>query len=137
MLISKIEIAKQQLESAIKAFKADDKLAAITLAGASEEILGKLCKKADKNTAIEAMMPIAFSAIPSITETQLARTLNFPRNNLKHINESDVDPVEILKMDAQLMLLRAMLNWMALGYPSSTLILDFQKWLKDNPLTLE
>jgi hypothetical protein len=39
MMISKIEIAKQQLESAIKVFNANDKLAAITLAGASEEIL--------------------------------------------------------------------------------------------------
>lgn len=136
-MISKIEIAKQQLESAIKAFKVNDKLAAITLAGASEEILGKLCKDAGRNNAIKAMMPIVSSVNPNFTESQLASLLNLARNNLKHLSDGDKDPVEILDIDAQLMLWRAILNWMALDYPSSALIKDFQKWLFENPLAID
>lgn len=137
MIISKVKIAERQLESAIKAFRAEDKLAAITLAGASEEILGALCKKAGKNNAIGAMISTISSTNQNLSEKQLVKLLNDSRNNLKHMNHDDIDPVEIFEIDAQLMLWRAMFNWMTLGHPSSELIKDFQKWLSENPLSID
>lgn len=137
MIVSKVEIAKHQLESAIRAFEANDKLVAITLAGASEEILGVLCKKAGKNKAIELIFSESLSTNQNLTLGQLVKSLNNSRNNLKHLNEDDIDPVEILEIDAQLMLWRAMFNWMKLGHPSSAIIKDFQKWLFENPLSMD
>lgn len=137
MIISKVEIAKQQLESAIKAFHAGDKLAAITLAGASEEILGKLCEKAGKNNAIVSIKSMISLTNKDLCEKELVELFNNARNNLKHIMDEAIDPVEILEIDPQLMLWRAMLNWMTLGRPSSELINNFQEWLSKHPLSID
>jgi len=52
-IVSKIEAAKIQLDAAIRAYHQNEDIVAITLAGASEEILGKICKTRGIENAVE------------------------------------------------------------------------------------
>ena len=51
--LTKFEVAKIQLVKAIELFCSQEPLPAITLAGAAEEILGKLVKKGGGTNALE------------------------------------------------------------------------------------
>jgi hypothetical protein len=53
MTLTKLEVAVHQLDVAIRLFLSGDYLASLTLAGAAEEILGSLCKRAGKPVAID------------------------------------------------------------------------------------
>ncbi|MBK8384257.1 MAG: hypothetical protein IPL11_00655 [Candidatus Accumulibacter sp.] len=46
MTLTKAEVAVRQLDQAIRLFLEGDLLSSLTLAGAAEEILGKLCERA-------------------------------------------------------------------------------------------
>lgn len=53
MKMTKLEAAKHQLAVAIQLFLDEDYLSSLTLAGAAEEILGKLSMRAGKPVAID------------------------------------------------------------------------------------
>lgn len=103
-LITKPEIASIQLRTALQHFCGGDYIPAITLAGAAEEILGKLANAAGIKNAleedvsfIEARLHVRDCAIP---RKDLITWMNRYRDQLKHIGVSPSDPVAINAFEA-------------------------------------
>lgn len=85
-------IALEQLEIAIRLFSEEKAyFAAITLAGASEEILGKLAKHQGKENSIEALKKAACMVHEhlygeKIEPSAVADRANYAKNKIKHVN---------------------------------------------------
>lgn len=116
MKLSKLQIATSQLNTAIALYlKGDDLVSTITLAGAAEEILGKLAAHSGAKTAFDetldhlcGMYEAAFSEKPD--RKAFADLRNRARNEFKHIGlQPDVD-VD-LEREAVNMLRRAIENY--------------------------
>lgn len=96
--LTKIDIAEQQLLHAIELFCSDERIvSAITLAGAAEEILGKLVSGARQTNSIESEVTDKCELFESFfgrvenPKTFYAQE-NHARNELKHIgNGNDVE----------------------------------------------
>ena len=56
MQITKLEVAAHQLNVAIRLFLESDYLSSLTLAGAAEEILGKISKRTGMPVAVESII---------------------------------------------------------------------------------
>jgi len=127
-----LEVASVQLERALHLFQEGDHVCALTLAGAAEEILGKLVQEAGLKTALdeEADLVMAMKWLPpgEKSRKQYIAFLNFPRNSLKH---RITDPAKIMPSKwesvAANMLHRACLNYRrATGdFPSSDAFYHF------------
>lgn len=94
MTITKIEIATRQLGSAIRLFLEGDHVSSLTLAGAAEEILGKLCERAGLPVAVDQIVNFHWDDTdPAQTDHERRKTLlsvlNGPRNAAKHANNPD------------------------------------------------
>jgi hypothetical protein len=121
-----IEVASVQLEKALRLFQGKDYVCSLTLAGAAEEILGKLAQEEGLRTALdeEADLVMAMKWLPpgAKARKQYIAFLNLPRNSLKHRIS---DPASIIPSKWQTaaadMLHRACLNYRrATGdFPSS------------------
>ncbi len=89
--VSKVDIATAQLDTAIRFYlDKSNMISAITLAGAAEEILGKLVKQQDKSNALEDIIEIlcyihkeVFENEPNPKKYAMAR--NGIRNEFKHL----------------------------------------------------
>lgn len=88
-ILTKFQIAERQLTKAIELFCEGDPLPAITLAGAAEEILGKLVKDGGGTTALEVevkdradLYRVVFGSAGDPKE--FAGLMNSARNELKH-----------------------------------------------------
>jgi hypothetical protein len=95
---NKLEAAKNQLDRAIKLFFAEaDYYSAVTLAGAAEEILGKMLEaQGEKHALASLSSAIAdiFTAndLPTLRNRELVRQLNDVRDWLKHYTDGkDLD----------------------------------------------
>ena len=118
---TKIDVAISQLDSAIQAYKNGDYIAAITLAGASEEILGAYCKRKGLETALDKIIEL-----PVMKKyDNRKKLLNSPRNCLKHANHSNEDEFEIAEEDDYVMIVRAIANLKSLEITPSILVKDF------------
>lgn len=96
--LSNLEIAERQLERSISIFLDDeDYVSALTLAGAAEEILGKLLNKVGKKHWLDSISHGALRALgfrKSTLETpeaksarkEIANIANRHKNNVKHYN---------------------------------------------------
>ncbi|MGH8605424.1 MAG: hypothetical protein ACREXR_22340 [Gammaproteobacteria bacterium] len=89
MALTKFEVAERQLAKAIELFCAHDPLPAITLAGAAEEILGKLVKDGGGVSALEDEVKDRCDLYQTIfgrpgDPKGFANLMNTPRNELKH-----------------------------------------------------
>lgn len=134
MKLSKILVAKTQIDTAIELFLSDkDFVSALTLAGAAEEILGSILKRGNSNYILHDLHqwyqqakndPIKFGPFSKLA--------NFTRNTLKHANESTEDEVEVFRWEAVQMLMRAMTNWHKLGQTPDDVMLKFNAWIKAN-----
>ena len=124
MTLTKLEVATRQLDVAIRLFLEGDYLSSLTLAGAAEEILGRLSEKAGLPVAVDQIAKFHWDDMDaSLQESErkriLLRVLNGPRNSAKHANdpeeaEFDVDPDFSLQM-----IMRAMPMARSLGSPLS------------------
>ena len=128
---TKQKIAKHQIERAISLYLDEaDFISAITLAGAAEEILGKLVKQTGGITAYEAVGEI-IEAVNELTNKQqyskndLNELFNSTRNNLKHLSGSEQFVVD-MKQEANNMLYRAISNYRSLTSKETELM---KKWL--------
>lgn len=118
LTLTKLEIAEHQLKKALELFLVDsDYVSAITLAGAAEEILGKLRAASGEEHALGTFINgctgvgrAVFSEDwqPSI----FAEIANHYRNGLKHITDSS--PMTIPRSAAVEILDRAIENYWAL-----------------------
>ena len=135
--ITKSEIAQVQLVQAIELFLSEKFLPSITLAGAAEEILGRLIAMQGDDPVIEE----TFSEIQRIREItglsvmgakskkEIINGWNSVRNNLKHHNESENDFIVLNMFDeAYWMIKRALINATKLGIPINNQI-DFDNWI--------
>jgi len=128
--LSNIQVAERQLTMALRIYFEDqDYVSAITLAGAAEEILGKILMKSDSPNAmdmyISAMHNVdeIFGGEPS-DEKEYRKELNRIRNTMKHMAVDGVI-IDDIKYESQVMIDRAITNWRALNRPLSPSMEEF------------
>ncbi|OUM00097.1 hypothetical protein [Variovorax sp. JS1663] len=137
MKITKLEVAVWQLDAAIKLFLEGDYLSSLTLAGAAEEILGSLCKRAGKPVAVEQIAEFHWDDTDqALTDkerkTVLLRVLNRGRNEAKHANNPDETDFTVEQVYPLQMIMRAMP--MARSLDSSPLReAEMVAWIKAHP----
>ncbi len=118
LTLDKLEIAEHQLERSLKLFLEEkDYVCAITLAGASEEILGKLLEKSGKEHALGSFVKACVAAGKVVynenwSHKDFADMANAFRNDLKHF--TDGNPITIPREAAIEILDRAIENFFAL-----------------------
>jgi len=131
-----IKIALEQLDVALELYDQKKYFAVITLSGAAEEIIGKVCREHGVKNAIDSiqhsMFLMAKILYPNETlnekdiKNQAVIRANYARNKSKHINivkepAIDFDPQE----EAKDILNRALDNWWDLGQPFNAKMLKF------------
>src|SRR3990172_639968 len=125
MLLTKLDAAKIQLEAAIELHL--DKasyIPAITLAGAAEEILGKVLPSGQQTAKQELSQALLTEYQLTISKKELSdRYLNKTRNELKHFGDSNVTQIDIEpEIESLGMLARALANYIMLSLPPSPAI---------------
>jgi len=93
-------LALMQLDKAIDLYEEatiQGYVCAVTLAGAAEEILKKLCKDNGIQTSLDAVLDDLCKKFPEFSKEDVRNyVLNLPRNALKHLKpeicENDFDP---------------------------------------------
>ena len=120
---TKQEVAIHQLDRAIDLFTQEqDIICATTLAGASEEICGKLLEEIGGQSWLKEHIDLCLDLLghaghPEIKEKDIANERNQLRNNLKHL--CDGEDVLVINFEAKEMIDRAINNMLKLGIPPS------------------
>lgn len=115
---SQVEIASRQIDTACQIFlSGEDSFAALTLAGAGEEILGKILSKRGLQNSLESSAE-AFALIKEIhtgtkpDQSESIKVLNRARNGAKHVTLSKSDAIQMdPKFEADNMIHRAISNY--------------------------
>ena len=131
-------IALCQLETALRLyFEGKDYYSVITLAGASEEIFGKLAKTYAilNETALDSLANAVLEIDKTQTRKCVVRRANYMRNRLKHWTEDETTVVECdAPEEAKDMLNRAIDNYYALTRDISPAMRRFQnECTRDEP----
>lgn len=134
--MSKLEVAVSQLEQAIRLFLEGDYLSSLTLAGAAEEILGKLCERAGKPVSVEQIVAFHWNdtdpALPDAERRKILLTvLNRARNAAKHANNPEEATFDLEPDFALQMIMRAMPMTRTLGLPPSCEA-EMVAWIRAN-----
>lgn len=137
MRIDKIEIAIVQLETSIVLFEQKNYIPALTLAGAAEEILGKLLKQKGESPIIDELQGVLREGL-KLTESDKvigSKYLNRARNQSKHANHANENTVDIdYENESTCLISRAIVNLQNLtGYTVSNHD-RFVEASKGNPL---
>jgi mannitol-specific phosphotransferase system IIBC component len=130
--LSKVDVAKTQLDAAIQAYSRGEDVIAVTLAGAAEEIFGALCcRQKIKNAVVKIAELPALSAISDDLQKRIT-FLNDVRNCLKHANKPNEDVFVMADFDSFFMIVRALGNAELLGITDSETMSNFRsgKFLK-------
>lgn len=130
----KADIARSQLDTAIRLFReGEDLFAVITLAGAAEEILGRLIEEAGGENSLEALRDASVRIHQALfQETRAAKVFaeraNRARNALKH-HTLGVDSTVTLDLEREAidMVDRAISNYWRLHHD----LTDAMKWLTE------
>jgi len=128
-------LALAQLETALRLYfeEGADNASVITLAGAAEEIFGKLLTAAGKDNSIESMkravgeihLKLYGEATPP---KHIADRANHARNSLKHWDPGEREIIKLdLRQEAQDMLFRAVENYWLLESNLSERMERFQR----------
>jgi hypothetical protein len=118
LTLSKLDVAEHQLERALRLFLEEkDYVSAITLAGAAEEILGKLLEQQGKEHALGGFVKACVTTGKVVynenwSQKTFADMANFFRNGLKHY--TDGASITIPREAAVEILDRAVENYFAL-----------------------
>lgn len=131
------EVAQVQLVSAIELFVEGRFLPALTLAGAAEEVLGKLLTR-------RSILPVVKESVQAIkdlrertglavmgnrSESELISHWNTARNSAKHLNQADDETLTLNLCDeAYWMIRRALENAERLGVLVPNKV-DFENWV--------
>jgi hypothetical protein len=134
--LSKTEIASRQLFSAIKLYmEGGDLVSVVTLAGASDEILGKLVREEGSTSALDdaverlcGMYEAAFGG--QADRKKFVELRNHARNEFKHIASAS-DYSGDLARESVSMIRRAIENYKKLQLPPDDRFRQFQaEWLR-------
>jgi len=128
------DLALSQLETALHLYFAkNDNASVVTLAGAADEVFGKLLTVAGKESSLESLKK-AVSAIHEMLygeptpPKQIADRANRAKNSLKHWDEGDPVLVKLdLEQEAKDMLFRAIDNYWLLEEKLSPAMEKFQR----------
>jgi hypothetical protein len=135
--LRKVEIARLQLSEAINLFVSEKFLCALTLAGAAEEILGRLAVMGGQPSTIQASAAailelknkLGLTSLNSVTEKSMFQSWNAARNTVKHHDKSDPDPVVMNLCDeAYWMIRRAIANGKLINLEIDN-AQDFENWV--------
>lgn len=142
MTITKLDVAVHQLNVAIRLFLDGDYLASLTLAGAAEEILGRLCERAGKPVAIDFIVDYHLKDTdPALSDkkrrTILSDALNRPRNAAKHANNPDEATFDVDQAWPLQMIMRAVPMCASLGVKPSEEMGKMIGWVHDHPGALQ
>ena len=135
--LTKLQVAVHQLDVAIRLFLEDDYLSSLTLAGAAEEILGKLCERAGLPVSMETIVRFHWndtdSELPDKERGHILRhVLNKGRNEAKHANDPNETHFVVEQVYPLQMIMRAMPMAKRLELPPSgeaTMV----KWIHSHP----
>ena len=136
MIISKVDIARAQLDTAIQFYLDKSNLiSAITLAGAAEEILGNLVKQQDKSNALEDEIDVICYIHKEIhgndpNRKEYVDVRNGIRNEFKHLCSGK--PLDVnLDFEAGKLIDRAINNYQKLFPGINQRFNEFNReWLK-------
>lgn len=110
MVISKLDAARIQLDSAIEHYFQGDYVCAVTLAGAAEDIFAGLLKASGQLTPFEFLHDwYQKNYNTTVSKNDFSRKIaNLGRNWLKHANEDVDTKFDITEGDSIMMLMRAL-----------------------------
>lgn len=129
-VLSAEEIAEHQLLAALKLWREEDYLSALTLAGAAEEILGKRLRKLGRERSFDQMKGLIVNLARQEgdhnpkTDSIVANLLNDTRNLLKHYAGDESLNLD-LREDASDILDRALANYHCLTGTLLSEAMDF------------
>jgi hypothetical protein len=140
--ITKLDAAIHQLNVAIRLFLSGDYLASLTLAGAAEEILGRLSERASKPVAVEFVVNYHLkdtdSALPDKDRKRIIRdVLNSGRNQAKHANDPNETHFDVEQIYPLQMIMRAVPMCKDLGVKQSAEVRQINDWIQAHPEALE
>jgi hypothetical protein len=142
MQLTKLDVATHQLQVAILLFLSGDLICSLTLAGAAEEILGKLSERAGMPVAVDEITRHHADDIDDVLPEAerrrvLLKILNTGRNQVKHAN----DPNETHFFNETIwplqMIMRALPMALNLGAPMSDAKVKMDAWISANPDVFE
>jgi hypothetical protein len=133
LTLTRLQVAEHQLEKALLLFlDENDYVSAITLAGASEEILGKLLEKEGKEHAMGSFINFCIAEGKAVSNVNWHRKdfvhmATFFRNSLKHYTNhkgEDEDEVITIPPEAAIEILDRAINnyWSLTGRTTSSII---------------
>lgn len=140
--IAKLDVAVHQLNVAIRLFLDGDYLASLTLAGAAEEILGRLCERAGKPVAVDFIVDFHLKdtdpALPERERRKILRdVLNSARNEAKHANDPNETSFDVEQVFPLQMIMRAVPMCASLGVKPSEEMCKMIGWVHDHPEALQ
>lgn len=140
MTLTKLEVAVFQLDVAIRLFLEGDLLSSLTLAGAAEEILGKLCERGGETVTSEAIITFHWrDTDPALTEKErrklLLKVMNRARNAAKHANDASETHFVVEQTFPLQMIMRAMPMARSLGLSPSREA-KMVAWIRAHPEAL-
>ena len=124
--VNKIDVAKTQLDAAIKAYGRGEDVVAVTLAGAAEEIFGALCRRQNIQNVVDKILAFPQLSVISNNPKVLRDYLNSVRNCLKHANNPTEDIFVMADLDSFVMIVRALGNAELLGISDSETMTKFR-----------
>lgn len=124
--VSKVEMAKMQLDAAITAYFENRLIVAITLAGAAEEIFGAMSARIGTQKAVEMIASLPPMRAISENLNDQIKFLNNVRNNLKHASDRLEDDFTVAELDAFVMIVRALGNSQLLGVEDTLVMRAFR-----------
>lgn len=126
---SKQEIALYQLEMAIKLFfEGEDYISCITLAGASEEITGRMIQEEGKKNFLDQLRDYYKNDPVIDTSEKFYRWARTTRNALKHFNDKNEKSVYVCKLEAYQYVQAAVCNYLNINYFYTKTISEFMEW---------
>ena len=132
MIISKLDAAKIQLDSAIDHYFRGNHVCAVTLAGAAEDIFAGLLKASGQQTPFEFLHDwYQNNYNTSISKNDFSRRIaNLGRNWLKHAEEDADTKFDITEGDSIMMLIRALPCYHKLTKSHSEKMEEFFQYFK-------
>ena len=131
---SKSHIALRQLETALRVFEeGNDYYSVVTLAGAADEIFGRLLESRGGVSALASLTKAAVAIHLKVhgtpgSEKVFIDRANLARNALKHLNAGGSDPVVLdIREEAADMLDRAISNYWALTHSITPAMEEFER----------
>jgi hypothetical protein len=121
------DIARIQIDAAIELYNSGNFICAITLAGAGEEILGKLLPP-NAETAMRRLTKKVAPHFPELSEKKLTDNhLNLIKNGFKHLIEEICEQDIPIKLQAIQLIARASSNYAALTKAMTQAMVKFSE----------